>query len=104
MNVQSGHRNILRFVLRNNVSSPSLTRRRLLKRLNSTLSVEIEPEEQTVSKTRTRSSRKLKTVKEYAELPERLLSLTGLEADPLPPWNGGLGVGTRRKPRNASGK
>ncbi|KAL5535471.1 hypothetical protein ACEPAF_3565 [Sanghuangporus sanghuang] len=50
-----------------------------------------------ISRKRSRSTKKLKTVKEYSALPERLVLINGTSAEPLPSWDGGLGTPSHNK-------
>ena len=104
MNVRPLHTGVRCFILGNTTSACTSIKRHLFIRLNSSLSVETDSQEQTIPRRRARSSRKSKTVKEYVTLSRRLVSLGGRAAEPLPPWNGGLGISSSSQSKNEPGR
>lgn len=81
----------------------SISSFRIQARYNSSVSEEHTSLEQPSPVKRAGSSNKIKTIKKYNALPNRLISSNGTAANPLPAWNGGLSTCSDEKSQDASG-
>lgn len=103
MILSSSKKVVLRAARRREIGLSSIASFRIQARCNSSASEEHRSLEKPSPVKRASSSKRIKTIKEYNALPNRLISNNGTAANPLPAWDGGLDSFSDEKSQDALG-